>query len=117
MDEVLAIDFREGMPVDIEYPPLPPGENRLFLLMLGNQYLIRDIRSMELGEIVFRFYIQHAPDPSTTLTWDLSRLLKTATGEVVNAYTGSHLADIRDGEVTIYPPLDKIDFAVRHNQN
>ncbi|MBI2466140.1 MAG: hypothetical protein HYV66_02860 [Candidatus Sungbacteria bacterium] len=117
VDEVQAIYFQEGMPADIVYPPLPPGENRLFLLMLGNQYLTRDIRSVGSSEVVFRFYIQHAPDPSATLTWDLSRFPKTATGEVVNTYTGSHLADIQDGEVTIYPPLDKIDFVVRHKQN
>ncbi|MBI2050404.1 MAG: hypothetical protein HYT31_01185 [Parcubacteria group bacterium] len=116
VDEILARDFEEGVPADIVYPPLPPGENRLFLLMLGNQYLIRDIRGMESDESVFRFYIQHAPDPLTTLTWNLSRLSEVATGEVVNAYTGDRLADIRDGEVTIYPPLDKVDFIVRRGQ-
>ncbi len=117
VDEILWINFKEGMPVDILYPPPPPAEMLDFTLMMLHDGILdrfaRDIRSLETTEMVFELWIQYGTYSDATFVWDPKLLPPDAEGEVIDVYLGNRFADIRNGRVTVYPPFDKIKFVVR----
>jgi len=128
---------RIGIRYDVGYPPPTPSELRDFAIILEGDRVARDIRGMNSIDMVFVVEIQfglsdtESSDPnfirtginntSATLVWDPDLLPLDATGEVRDVYFDSHLADLRDGRVTIKQlpghsrPFDRIKFIVRRN--
>lgn len=89
---------------DLAAPPMPPSGNEYFVLVNGIS-LLRDMRSIKDHDI-FDVRIQNVGG-SATLVWNTPEGL---TGEVVDAYFGNNLADLKDGSVTTN--FDKIKFVV-----